>query len=266
LLEFTQVYLQAVQVDSPFLPVVFVTVLAVVAGLAVFVLGWARVRYLEVVRVAAIWLAVPVALSMAVAVAKPNLLRARYLHPMIVPLSGLAAVGLLVLAELVFRLVKSRGRELVGAVLAGVLVVGSLGVQVGINWDDQVGLYSPQGHGNDFGGALGRIDAELKANPDLPLLAEDRFAAAMLLVVRPDLGARNIGCTLNQRSVSVWPSVRSATAVLGSPAGRTGVIWLVSKAGRPTPPTAPPAVLRGGGFRLVSATSEGDWWVAVLKR
>lgn len=260
------VYLKMVNVEAPYSSAWSLTALAAVAVAAVLALPWARVRYSELVRITAIWLVVPIVSSFGLAFVRPNLLRARYLHPMTAPLAVLAAVGVFILAELIFRLLKSWRLELLGVALSAALTLGAIGAQVVVNDPAQWRLRAPAGHRNDFASALQLVQAELQADPQAQLVAGGRTGAAILTVTDSGLGQRNIGYTLKQKSSSVWPVLRSPRAVSTSLAGSSRVVWLLTKGASVQAPSAVPTILEGHGFTLISVADKGDWWVAVLER
>jgi hypothetical protein len=264
--DFVYTYGDAINVEAPYASAWLLTALAVVAVISPVCGSWVRRRYSEVTRIAGVWFAVPVAFNFALALVYPNLLRARYLHPALVPLAVLAAVGLFVLAEALMRLLKRTGPQLLGAALAAAVTVGSIAGLLALNQPAQVVLRDPAGHGNDFAPALRLLDDRLAANPDLPLIASGRTGAAILLVVRHDLGARNLAFVLRGKSAVVWPAARRSATVLASLAGKSTVIWLLTKAIAPEPPTTAPDVLGGSGFVIGSVADCGDWWVVDLQR
>jgi hypothetical protein len=212
---------------------------------------------------------VPLLLGIAIAAVKPALFRARYWQPLLPPLAALAAVGLVVLVQTAFGLVRGTGtvRRRRVAVAAGLaLVVGAVGVGAFAvtALPLHVRLREPAGHRVSLAPALQRVDSLLAAYPGTPVLVSPRSRSVVFLAARPDM--ENPLVRVEDAAVSVWPAIESPAVVAGKLEGHDRAIWVLADRGPTQRPVAAPAILDGTGFELVELKRAGTWWVGVLER
>jgi hypothetical protein len=246
--------------------------LLVLAGVGLLA-GLLRSRYTtpqrDLVRVAAWWFAVPLLLGIAIAAVKPALFRARYWQPLLPPLAALAAVGLVVLVQAAFGLVRGTGtvpRRRVAVAAGLALVVGAVGV--GAFAVTALPLHArlrePAGHRVSLAPALQRVDSLLAAYPGTPVLVSPRSRSVVFLAARPEL--ENPLVRVEDAAASVWPAIESPAAVAGKLEGHDRAIWVLADRGSTPRPVAAPEILDGTGFELVELKRAGTWWVGVLER
>lgn len=249
-------------------------VLALVLLAVVAVAARARVarRYSRLVAIAVIWVVVPLVLSVAAAAVRPALLRARYWMPLVVPMSALAAVGLLVLAGWTWRAVlRGGGRRTLAAVAASLVVVVPLAVHTALQAPAHLSIRRAGGHALSLAPALEKLDGLLAEEPDLPVATTPYTRTTILWAARPDLIAPDPLFRLDERGTEVWPKARDAADVAQRLKGHNTMLWVrarIAAAGTvPTPkPTTPPKALQQLGFTVVSAERAGSWWVCILQR
>lgn len=255
---------------EPALPVLVLGGLAIVA--VALRLPMAR-RYDRLVRIGVAWVLVPMALSIAAAAVRAPLLRTRYWMPVVVPLALLAAVGLLVVAELVWRAIRGRtaARRTVASIVAAVVVLAVLGLQVALQLPRQLSVRIASGHALSLQPALGYVDSLLREEPDLPVTTTPYTRTTIVWAARPKMIAGDPLWRLDQHGTEVWPLARDAADVAQRLQGHQTMIWIrarIAAAGTtPTPkPTQPPKALAALGYTVISAERHGSWWVCILQR
>lgn len=267
-------FLLALDGSRGLVPALVVLALAGIAVIALVARSRVALRYDRLVRIGTIWIIVPLVLSIAAAALRPSLLRARYWMPLVVPMSVLAAIGLLVLAEWAWRAVASRrsasGRT-VPALAAAFAIIVPLAAHGVLQLPSHLSIRQANGHALNLAPALKELDAILAYDPDLPVATTPNTRTTVVWATRPELIARDPMFELDEHADTVWPEAREIGEVAERLEGQDMIIWLrarIAAAGTtPTPkPTNPPKVLRELGFRVVSAERHGGWYVCILQR
>lgn len=269
-------FLQALNVSTHLGPSLPILALASVAVLAVV----ARLRiardYTRLVVIGVIWTAIPLALSILAATVRPSLLRSRYWIPMLAPISALAAVGALVLAGLVHRLIRGRSRTagpgpVTATVGAAVTLALVLATQVALVTPQHLSIRKEGGHALSLKPALKLVDGYLEADPEFGFTVTPNTRTTVVWATRPDMVERDVLFRLDQQATSVWPESRDAADTAQRLQGRDTVVWMraaisgtaiTTKVG----PKAPPKALQDLGFTIASAELAGSWWVCILER
>lgn len=268
--------LQAINVSTrlgPSLPIL------ILAGTAIIAVA-ARLRvaraYTRLVVIGVIWAGVPLALSIGAAIARPALLRPRYWMPMVVPLSVLAAVGALVLVDLVWHLVRghrdaARPRRVLATVAAALTLAAVLATQAVVVRPEQLDIRKPAGHAQSLAPALKLLDAYLESEPELPFTVTPDTRTTIVWATRPDLIDGDVLFALDQNASTVWPRPRDAAEVARRLEGHNTVVWMRAAIMGTTitlkvKPKVAPVALQALGFKVISAKRAGNWWVCILQR
>jgi hypothetical protein len=269
-------FLQAVSFSAhigPSLPILILAGLAIIA--VAMRLRVARV-YTRLVVIGVIWAGLPLALSIVAAIVRPALLRPRYWMPIVVPLSVLAAVGVLTVVDLVWHLVRghrhgARPRLVLATVAAALTLAVLLATQVVLVRPAQLAVRKPAGHAQSLAPALKLVDSYLESEPDLPLTVTPNTRTTIVWATRPDLVERDVLFGLDQYAGTVWPPPRDPADVARRLEGHNTVVWMraaimgTSITLKVKPKVAPKA-LEDLGFTLVSAQRAGNWWICILQR
>jgi len=255
---------------------VAVIVVLVLIGVAlVTVLARVRVakRYADLVRIGVIWAAVPLLLGIAAAVVRPALLRPRYWMPLVVPLAILAAVGVLVLGELVWRAVRPATRTAgvrtrLAAAAAALAMVVPLALQAAVSVPAQLAIRRAGGHSLSLNPTLTDLDAVLAASPGVLVATSPSTRSTVIWAARPELSKRDVLQRLDETGDSVWPIPRSNAEVAKLVQGHNEVVWVRAYIGylKTPAPTAPPKALAALGFGIVAMQRSGSWWICDLQR
>jgi uncharacterized membrane protein len=251
----------------------------VLAGIAVIAVA-VRLRiaraYTRLVVIGVIWTGVPLALSVVAAMARPALLRPRYWMPMVVPLAALAAVGALILADVVWRLVRGHGhvarpRLAIATVAAASTLAVVLATQAVLVEPEQLAIRREGGHALSLTPALKLADSYLESEPDLPFTVTPNTRTTVVWAMRPELVDGDVLFRLDENANTVWPVSRDPADVSRRLQGHNTVVWVraaiqgTSITLKVKPKVAPKA-LQDLGFTLVSAQHAGSWWVCILQR
>jgi hypothetical protein len=255
-------FVQAFTWSAPFLGVGWVLLLAAVGAFAL-----ALRQYRTVAVVALCWAVVPLAVLVPVMIARPTLLRLRYLVFVLPGWALLGGLGVVVLGRLVFVLVK---RVPVAVLVAGVLVV-ALGFT---QWPSLTAVRSPRGHGENVRPAL----AFVEAHPKLPVLISGRIPGSLLAAYRPDLATRLLGARPQYDGVTIWPDISSTADRRKALKGHDEVVVLVRntlngscrRASRERAAAfverCMPEPLARLDYRVVSAEGAGEAYAAAVVR
>ncbi len=184
-----------------------------------------RPRWRHVVTVLLAWLTVPTLLAVAAAVIHPNLLRSRYLIGSLPPLAGLAAVGVVVLAEAAGRVVRRAAGASAQRLACAMVAVGLVGAALTLEWPDQLQVRAPAGHGEDARGALAAALAASRASAQ-PVVVSDQNGAMVVTALAPDLAGAGILFGPDPSRRGVWPVARPASEVEAALSGHRTVVWL----------------------------------------
>ncbi len=218
-----------------------------------------------------IWLAVPLALALAVGAVRTNLFRLRYWVAFLPPLAALAALGIVAVAGLVVRLVwraraadaasRSGGR----AVAAGVTTLVLLAVQVATVLPAQRFVRSASGHSENLSGVFTAIADARAEHPGVRVVIAKGNANGMIGAADPAVMANNPLSRIDPSAHIVYSTVPSAHAVRASLAGDRYLLWICrgdvtgAEAARQVP-----AALADLHPTILHATSAGKKWTAVL--
>ena len=258
---------------GPSLPILILAGIAIVAVAARLRIARA---YTRLVVIGVIWTGIPLAFSVVAAMARPSLLRPRYWMPMVVPLAALAAVGGLILADVVWHLVRGHGhvarpRLAIATVVAAVTLAVVLATQAVLVEPEQLAIRKEGGHALSLTPALKLADSYLESEPDLPLTVTPSTRTTVVWAMRPELIAGDVLFRLDESANTVWPVSRDPADVSGRLQGHNTVVWVraaiqgTSITSKVKPKVAPKA-LQDLGFTLVSAQHAGSWWVCILQR
>jgi mannosyltransferase len=225
---------------------------------------WGRSSERELIGLCWWWLVVPMLSSLAVGIWRPGLLQTRYWQPALVPLVILAAIGLLATARAAFRL---GGRRALGLALGVALVLAGLGAEAKLVKPTQVNIRTVGGHDGDLVGLLAVLDPLVAAYPDAPVLNSSARTGVALMSVRPGVAQGNPLLEVSQTSSSIWPTVRAASQLNTVGQQYHRFIWIVGRRDPAAPaPKAPPSMLHGQGFKVVSTDRSGQWFVMLVQR
>jgi mannosyltransferase len=204
------------------------------------------------------WLVLPVALSLAVVVVRPGLLQPRYLHPALVPLSILAADGVVACARRAARAGRSATRAVTALVLLTVIA---------LSIPSQLAVRDPAAHEAAAPALLAAVDAAFAQHPDARLFAGSTSASTLLSALRPELAEQDAARRIDPVGDQVWPRPRPRSVARALLDGTAPVIWVAPRrATSDSPPSRPPAVLLGSGFEIDSVVWAGKWFVVTLSR
>ncbi len=269
-------FLQAVNASPQLWPSLPILILAALAVIAVAVRLRIARSYTRLVVIGVIWAGIPLVLSIAAAMVRPALLRPRYWMPTVVPLAVLAAVGALILVDLVWHLVRGHRQvarpRLVIATVAAVVVLGLvLATQAVAVRAPQLAIRKPAGHALSLAPALKLVDSYLESEPDLPFTVTPDTRTTVVWATRPDLVERDVLFHLDQSAASVWPPARDAAEVARRTEGHSTMLWMRAAISGTSitlkvKPKVPPKVLQDLGFTVISAQRAGNWWVCILQR
>ncbi len=191
--------------------------------------GRGATRLIPAARLASVWAIVPLALSLALAVARPSLFRARYLVPVLAPSAVLAVIGALALGRgahlLVVRVLRRPLRPGAAAILTSAVATIIVLALVAIMVPSQRAVRAPDGHDVNVVAMTSYVDRLLADAPDQPLVTEADVAHAYLNCVRPDLAARDLAFVISPDSSWIWPQAVPADdlhAQLSRLPGRSG--------------------------------------------
>lgn len=249
---------------------------AVIVGLAAIAVVGALLNrhqaepFRELTRIATIWLGVPVIALLVIGALRPNLVRRRFWLPVLPPLAVLALLGLAVLAQLAFGLVRKiasgEGGPLIAGSVAAVAVILPLAVWATASVPLHQAVRRDAGHRMAITKVLKRVDAAVKADPGIPILVRDAPRAAVLHAARPDLTERNLLMRFPDGGDRIWPSEVPPDELLQALEGYTDIVWVEGTNSRHRKPKKPPSRLAGGGFEITSAKKINRWWVIHLTR
>ena len=247
-----------------------IVALAAIGGLGALVNRRQAEPFRELTRIATIWLGVPVIALLVIGALSPNLVRRRFWLPVLPPLAVLALLGLAVLAQLAFGLVRKiasgeRGPLIAGSV-AAVAVILPLAVWATASVPLHQAVRRDAGHRMAVTKVLKRVDAAVKAEPGIPVLVRDAPRAAVLHAARPDLTERNLLMRFPDDGDRIWPSEIPPDELLQALEGHTDIVWVEGTNSRHRKPKKPPSRLAGGGFKVKSAKKVDRWWVIRLTR
>jgi hypothetical protein len=207
---------------------------------------------------------------------RPALLRPRYWMPAVVPLAVLAAVGALIVVDLVWHLVRghrhvARPRLVVATVAAAVVLGLVLATQAVAVRPPQSAIRKPAGHALSLAPALALVDSYLESEPDLPFTVTPNTRTTVVWATRPDLVERDVLFHLDQSAPSVWPPARDAAEIARRTEGHSTMLWMRAAISGTSitlkiKPKVPPKALQDLGFTLISAQRAGNWWVCILQR
>lgn len=219
-----------------------------------------------------VWLVVPLALELALSVARTNLFRSRYWVADLPATAAAAGVGLALLAQwaaapLARALAEPSGvvsRLLRGAV-ASAVVVGILVVQLSAQSPAQAHLRAPRGHHSEnLAPLLAVIDQTRVHHPRIPVLISSGPASGIVGAARPDLELRNPLRRLDPSLATVYTAPSTPAAVRPRIAGTALVLWVFRGELSATQAAARiPHGLSGLHARVVRAIPAGRW-TAVL--
>ena len=276
LMTLRETFLQALNSSVQLAPSLPVLILAGIAILAVAVRLRIARAYTRLVVIGVIWTGIPLALSIVAALARPALLRPRYWLPMMVPLSALAAVGALIIADTVWHLVRGHGqaarpRIAAATVVAAVSLAVVLSVQAVMVKPGQLDIRKENGHALSLKPALKLVDSYLESEPDLPFTVTPNTRTTVVWAMRPDLVERDVLLGLDQTAATVWPSTREAAEIARRLEGQNTVVWMRAAIMGTTittklKPKVAPKALQDLGFTVVSAQRAGSWWICILQR
>lgn len=229
-------------------------------------------RLTSAARMATMWAGVPLAGSLAIALVRPNLFRARYWVPVLAPSALLVVIGALALSRAVQLLIAratdrapSRSAVLVAlpGALATLLILGQFAVTI----PAQSAVRDRKGHGVSVYVMIHRVDQILAGTPGQTLVTESGIVHAYLNAVRPDLARREIAYRPSPASSWVWPAAVPPADLTSQLTGTSKAVWvtLVGSVGK-TPPTALPHAWDGTGLHIESAERCGSFWVMQLGR
>ncbi len=185
----------------------------------------------------AIWLVVPLALSVAVGAARTNLFRLRYWVAFLPPLAALAAVGIVSVAVVVVRLltgVTARAlaapaatgrRGAATAVLLGT-VLALLALQAAVALPAQRQIRSPDGHDVELSGVLAALDAARLRDPGLVPVIANGTVHGMLSAVEPALLTENPFRQLDPALPTVYTVPVPAATVHRNLSGDRRLLWI----------------------------------------
>lgn len=233
--------------------------------------GVLSTRLIATARMAVVWASVPLALSLALGVARPSLFRARYLVPVLAPSTVLAVIGALALGRVIQLLVvralrrtsRSDAVAVLGTSVAVLIVLG----QVVVMLPAQRAVRAADGHDVNVAAMTSYVDHLLAEAPDEPVITEADVVHAYLNCVRPDLAAREIAFVISPGSSWVWPQAVPAADLHARLIREPRAIWVtpVNWVGTQTPTRLPDA-WADSGLRIDSAERHGSFWVMQLGR
>lgn len=228
-------------------------------------------RLIATARMAMMWASVPLALSLALGVARPSLFRARYLVPVLAPTTVLAVIGALALGWalrlLLTRVLRRPSRSDAAAVLGGIVATVIVLGQVVVMLPTQRAVRATDGHDVSVTAMTSYVDHLLTEAPDEPVVTEADVVHAYLNCVRPDLAAREIAFVISPGSSWVWPQAVPAADLHARLSREPRAIWVtpVNWVGAQTPTRLPDA-WADTGLRIDSAERRGSFWVMQLGR
>lgn len=218
-----------------------------------------------------IWLAVPLAVEIAVGVVRTNLFRQRYWIAFLPPLAALAALGMVAIAGIVIRSLR-RGqspdpafRSLGARVVAAATTLVLLAVQVALVLPAQSHIRTPRGHGQNLAGVFAAISDARAEYSGVRVVMSNGSANGMIGSVDPALMAANPLSRIDSSARTVysrWPSPSSVREAL---AGQRYLLWIYK--GRVTVQDIAqrmPAPLAELDPVVLRATPAGSGWTAVL--
>lgn len=218
-----------------------------------------------------IWLAVPLALALAVGAVRTNLFRLRYWVAFLPPLAALAALGIVAVAGLLVQLVwRARAADASswsgGArVAAGVTALALLAVQVATVLPAQRFVRSANGHSENLSGVFAAISDARAEHPGIPVVITKGNANGMIGAADPAVMANNPLSRIDPSAHIVYSTVPSAEAVRTSLAGDRYLLWIYK--GTVTAAEAArgvPAALADLHPTILHAAPAGTGWTAVL--
>ena len=272
-LEFVLQAVNATPQPVPSLPILMLAVVAVVAFAARLRIARSHTR---LVVIGVIWASIPMVLSIVAAMVRPALLRPRYWMPAVVPLAVLAAVGALIVVDLVWHLVRGHGQvaraRLVVATVAAAVVLGLVLVTQAVAVrPPQLAIRKQAGHALSLAPALALVDTYLESEPDLPFTVTPNTRTTVVWATRPDLVERDVLFYLDQSVPSVWPPARDTAEVARRTEGHSTMLWMRAAISGTTvtlktKPKVPPKALQDLGFTVISAQRAGNWWICILQR
>lgn len=229
-------------------------------------------RYRDLVRVAGLWFAIPLAFTIAAALVKHQLLRVRYWTPLLPPLAILSAVGVLVAVELVVAALHRRPQRSATAtyrwarVLTAVVVaVGLVGVTA-VGLPRQLAIRAADGHGIALDAAVVRVDELLAQYPNAVLVVTPKGASSIVLATHPELRPREVLDWVDPQRNRPWPNTYSAEQVRQRVDAADTVIWLqlLQPTAQGTARTT--RALKAEGYRKVSGETLGTFRLRLYRR
>lgn len=230
-------------------------------------------RHRELTRIAAIWFAVPMTVSCAILVNESQLMSSRYWSPSLIPLSVLAAAGILILAEFGYLLV-SRAltasprptRQRWGGVSAGALIVGLVLLLIGVGLPQQAAVRSEGGHGTQVNEAIARIDSLIAEDPSLVIFVTGASYPAVVHAIAPRFRKHDPRNQIDRHSPMPWPRRRSAKAVKARLATAKTVAWISGTEPATVGAQRLSTWLAEAGFHQVSRELMGSVWLEIYRR
>lgn len=254
--------LGVIAVSSPVSPLPLVALLLpAAAGAALLVVGRDRQRA-DLARIALCWAGAPTVLLVAMVVARPPFLQARYFLPTLPPLAVLAALGTLALAQRAAARVSPPLRR---AMLVWLALVPVLGLTMS-TFPAQRAMRTEGGHGRSQAAALDWLDGQRDRDPHLLVLISPPRPASMIFASRPELARQDVLYQPLGADPRPWPQPRPDAEVTAALADQGRVLWLREAPPGSARPSGPPAAVTDAGFTLGECRRLGSWWVAVLHR
>lgn len=230
----------------------------------------------RIARTAAAWAVVPLLVLLPLVLARPGLLRVRYI---IFTLPGwviLGGLGLLVVVELARTAsahlgAGARERRMAGVVAAGLVLILATWMQV----PSLQAVRSSDGHGEDARPVFALTS--LAPNATLPIVMSGTTAAIVLAAYRYEED-RLVGASIQRNGRSIWPQVQSDRQVGAELRGARRVLflqrWNLSACPRHGPERTSaymrrclPRSLSRLGYQVLSTRTPGrNWSVALLGR
>lgn len=254
---------------------------AVVLLLAVAGVVALRGQHRETRFVLVLWLAVPLVLGSAVAVAQPGTLRLRYWMPLATPFAALMGAGVhglaTLAADLVGPLVRRNSHHAphtgpgAGSMARTAHVAGigaALAITVLLLMPGDAFVRSDAGHGPV--GATAPVMAVVDATPGNPvLLVDSRFNGFAFAGYGVRYVVDNPYATPDPGSTYAWGVERTPGEFLAALDGHDSVVLAhIEGQGGSTPATLDDSriELAHAGFRLIRTRRAGDWTIMVYER
>lgn len=230
-------------------------------------------EYSPLARIATAWATIPFAFMMMVGLVLPNLVRARYLVPLLAPIAVLAGVAILLLARLAAHWVVSRrpaeaSQRALGRAVAVAVVVIALMVQGVSVYASQKHIHSARGHNRKLGAVLKTLNAAVDADPSTMIVITNRIGLALVHAAQPSLGTQDPLRHISDTSSEVWPTVNTAEQTVELVGQTKVILWAryEPRDAHATRPTKAPQALARLGFVVTSSEKRNGFWVSRLER